>query len=205
VSKRSYRSADRQAAAAETRARIVAAARELLDGREAIAGFSVDAVARRAGVARVTVYYQFTSKRGLLEAVMDQLAHKGLVDGVKSAYQQTDPLATLAGLVAAFGEFWASDRDVIRRLRKLTALDPEFDQAIIERDERRREHMRRAILLVRKAHGRPPPGEVEELVNVLHTLTSFETFDTLAGPDRRPGDVTPTIQKLARAALGFAP
>ncbi len=40
-------------------------------------GFTVDAVAREAGVARMTVYYQFGSKAGLLEAIFDSLAVRG--------------------------------------------------------------------------------------------------------------------------------
>jgi hypothetical protein len=38
---------------------------------------------------------------------------------------------------------------------------------------------------------------------VLHMLTSFETFDALAGPDRSPQDVAPLVQRLAVAALGL--
>ena len=45
--------------------------------RPPIPGLTVDAVARRADVARATVYYQFGSKTGLLEAVRDDLAEAG--------------------------------------------------------------------------------------------------------------------------------
>jgi hypothetical protein len=41
------------------------------------------------------------------------------------------------------------------------------------------------------------------VATVLHTLTSFETFDTLAGPIRSPEEVTPLIQQLARGALSM--
>ena len=37
---------------------------------------------------------------------------------------------------------------------------------------------------------------------MLYMLTSFETFDTLAGPRRKLEEVAPAILKLARAALG---
>jgi hypothetical protein len=37
----------------------------------------------------------------------------------------------------------------------------------------------------------PPPDALEETVAVLHMLTSFETFDALAVPDRSPQDVAP--------------
>jgi hypothetical protein len=40
-------------------------------------------------------------------------------------------------------------------------------------------------------------------VGLLHTLTSFETFDMLAGPARDPSAVIPLGQDLARAALAM--
>jgi hypothetical protein len=36
---------------------------------------------------------------------------------------------------------------------------------------------------------------------VLHALTSFETFDALAGTDRDPIQVVPLVAVLAEAAL----
>src|SRR2546425_469397 len=70
MSPRPYRLGQRQVAADENRSRILNAAREQLEEE---ASFSIDAVARRADVARMTVYYQFGSRRGLLEALGDLL------------------------------------------------------------------------------------------------------------------------------------
>jgi hypothetical protein len=41
------------------------------------------------------------------------------------------------------------------------------------------------------------------MVNILFTLLSFECFDTLAGPTHSIEEVTPVVQRLARAALGL--
>jgi AcrR family transcriptional regulator len=46
---RPYKLGQRQQATDQTRARIVAAARDLLAGEDGPSGFTVDAVARRAG------------------------------------------------------------------------------------------------------------------------------------------------------------
>src|SRR2546430_11163673 len=77
MSPRPYRLGRRQPAAQRTRARVLRAARELLTARAGAEPFSVDAVARRAGVARMTVYHQFGSRRGLLEALFDSFAVGG--------------------------------------------------------------------------------------------------------------------------------
>ena len=75
--RRPYRSDVRAAAADETRARIVAASHRLLSGGRDRPAFSIDAVAREAGVTRLTVYNQFESRRGLLEAVFYDMAMQG--------------------------------------------------------------------------------------------------------------------------------
>ena len=41
------------------------------------------------------------------------------------------------------------------------------------------------------------------MIDVLFTLTSFETFDTLAGSAKTPEAVTPLVQHLSRAAIGL--
>jgi AcrR family transcriptional regulator len=203
MSPRPYRLGQREAAAEQTRARILEAARELLGSDKAFSAFTIDAVARQAGVARMTVYYQFTSKAGLLEALMDDLAARGHMDRLAGAFHQPEPMDALGAYIAAFGRFWSADRLVLRRLRSLAALDPEIEQAVRGRDEWRRQGMRVIIGRVVERYGRPAPESTDEAINLLFTLSSFETFDTLAGPTRTPEEVAPQVQRLARAALGI--
>ncbi len=201
---RPYSLGRRQAASDETRARVIAAARELIVSADGVRGFTIDAVARQAGVARMTVYYQFGSKRGLLEAVFDDLAAHGGMERMASVFTHREPLEALDELVAVFGHFWASDRLVLRRFRALATLDPELEPAVRARDEWRRNGCRVIVGRLAERYGRQLAAAADDAVDMLHTLTSFETFDTLAGPTRSPEAVTPLLQRLARAALGFA-
>jgi AcrR family transcriptional regulator len=204
MSPRPYRLGQRQVTTQQTRARILAAAHQLLAAPGGIAGFTVEAVARHADVSRMTVYYQFSSKAGLLEALFDQLATTGqLPQGAATAFRQPDPLDALAGYIAAFGRFWAAERLVLRRLRSLAALDPELAQGVRARDARRWAGLERLAGRLADRYGHPPPDALGETVAVLHMLTSFETFDALAGPDRSPQDVAPLVHRLAIAALGL--
>jgi AcrR family transcriptional regulator len=198
---RPYRLGQRQAATEETRARIIAAAREMLMAGGGPGGFSIDAVARQAGVARMTVYHQFGSKLGLLEGLFDDLAARGGMERLAAAFARPEPLEALAEFIATFGRFWASDRLVIRRLRSLAALDPEFERGVRGRDGWRRGGLRVLLGRLAEQYGRPTPEALDEAVDLLHTLTSFETFDTLAGTARSPEEVIPLVQRLARAAL----
>ena len=204
MSPRPYRLGQRQATTDQTRARILAAARELLAAADGSAAFTVEAVARQADVSRMTVYYQFGSKAGLLEALFDRLATTGrLPQRAIAAVNQPDPLDALADYVAAFAGFWAAERLVLRRLRGLAALDPDLAQGVRARDARRRKGLELLVGRLADRHGHPPPDALGEAVGVLHMLTSFETFDALADPDRSPEDVAGQVQRLAVAALGL--
>ncbi|MGH7712677.1 MAG: TetR/AcrR family transcriptional regulator, partial [Gemmatimonadaceae bacterium] len=93
---RKYSMRARQAATEATRARIVRAARLLLSARRGIDAFTIETVARKAGVARMTVYHQFGSKTGLIEAVFDSLAIVRVgVPRLVAALHLSDPLETL--------------------------------------------------------------------------------------------------------------
>src|SRR5437773_11948715 len=127
MSPRPYRLGRRKPAAQRTRARVLRAARELLTARAGAEPFSVEAVARRARVTRLTVYHQFGSRRGLLEALFDDMAAKGgLLEALPNAFRQADPEEALARFVATFGHFWAEGRPIVRRLQALGVLDPEL-------------------------------------------------------------------------------
>lgn len=117
MSPRPYQLGQRQAAIEKTRARIISAARELLMENSGYARCSIDAVARQADVARMTVYHQFGSKIGLLEALCDALAASGGMQQMATAFCQSEPLDALKGYLLVFGHFFITehlgcDRDI---------------------------------------------------------------------------------------------
>jgi AcrR family transcriptional regulator len=197
MSPRPYRLGQRQVSTDETRSKILDAARAQLETQSS---FSIDAVARRADVARMTVYYQFGSKRGLLEALFDDLAARGGLRGMPAAFQQVDPRRALEGLIDVFAHFWSSDRRVLRRLRAMAALDPELDEVLRERNEGRRQGLR-VIVSRLESRGGGRGKTTSDLVDVLFALTSFENFDVLAGPERTPEQVAPLVKRAAAAIV----
>lgn len=203
MSARPYCLGRRKAAAEQTRQRILTAARDLLAAPRGLSAFTIDAVAKQAGVARMTIYHQFGSKSGLLEALCDALAIRGGIQQMGNVYRETDPLAALDRFFAVFGGFWDSDRLVLRRLNSLGALDPVLERVLRGRADRRRQHASALVGRLTETLGHPSPASFHEAVALLHTLSSFETFDCLAGPKRGPLAVVPVLQHLARAALGL--
>jgi AcrR family transcriptional regulator len=177
VSPRTYQSERRQAATSETRTRILDAARSLLNRADG-ASFTIDSVAERANVARMTVYYQFGSKPGLIAALSDDLASRGGIGRLPEAFREPDPTAGLEILTEVFMQLWESERLVIQRLRALSMLDPDFKDHE-DRNERRRHAI--TVLLRRLS---PPPSDLDDKADLLTAMTSFETYETLAAGGR---------------------
>jgi len=199
---RPYTPVQRQKAVDAGRERILAAARELLEVDDA-ERFSLDAVARRARVSRMTVYNQFESKAKLLEALFDSLSKHGPMAEMADVFAEEDPLAAFDAFIALFGRFWTFSRRAHGRLRAAAIDDPELDATLQERQGRRRTAL--TEILRRLAPHVTPVVPQSELVNVLYVMLSFDTFDAIAGPSRTPNDVVPIIRRMAHAVLGIKP
>jgi len=200
MSPRPYNLGKRHEQVDQGRRQILDAARELLRQTTSYNAFTLDAVAKRADVARGTVYYQFRSKTGLLEAICDDLGDSAGLADLAAAFADPDPHSALAEFIACFARLWQADRPVMRRLRALAALDPDVHTVIAARDQRRREGL--DVLLGRFTSGNSlDSATLQQTLPVLLALTSFETFDTIAGPDRDIFEVTPDIVRLASIAL----
>jgi AcrR family transcriptional regulator len=194
---RPYVSSVRTAAAAEKRERVIEAAARSLREDASIASFSLDAVAKAAGVTRLTVYHQFGSRRGLLEAVFDEIARQGGLAEISDAMAISDPRAALDRLVEIFCAFW--DRDpAVGRLHEAMATDPEFAQALIGRNERRRKTV--SILVGRIAETTAPPRAQRDAIDVIFALTSFAMFAMLRR-DRSVDAVCALVKTACRSAL----
>jgi AcrR family transcriptional regulator len=177
MSPRTYQSKRRQAATNETRNRILDAARSLLRRADG-AAFTIDSVAEQANVARMTVYYQFGSKPGLIAALSDDLASRGGIGRLPEAFKEPDPIAGLEILTRVFMHLWESERLVIQRLRALSMLDPDF------KDHEDRNQRRRHAITVLLRRFSPPPNDMDDKADMLTAMTSFETYETLAAGGR---------------------
>jgi AcrR family transcriptional regulator len=189
---RSYQSEVRAAAADETRARIVEAARALLSGGKDSPAFSVDAVARQAGVTRLTVYNKFESRRGLLEAVFDELARQGGLFDLRRILAEADSTLVMRQFVSVFCRFWTMHGLVVSKLGALARLDEEIAESLRQRAERRRRGL--AMLIERlPAH---TTRSKADLIDVLFALTSYEMWEFLAVRQRSKESVENLLQEL---------
>lgn len=194
---RSYVSPARSAAAAETRERVLEAAARTLREGESIARFSLDTVAKAAGVTRLTVYNQFGSRRGLLEAVFDDIARQGGLHQLAEAMTMADPRTALDRMVEIFCTFWSRDPAVVR-LNEAMATDPEFAEAVRDRNERRRKAL---TALVDRIAGKTAAQQArQDAVDLIFALTSYPTFASLS-TGRSKEEVCRLVQAACHAAL----
>jgi AcrR family transcriptional regulator len=184
MSPRSYRLGRREAAVGRTRAAILAAARaELASGDDAT--FSAGAVARRAGVSRITVYNQFGSKAGILRELAGSVRRPGAPAQVEAG----EPHDELRKRIEAACAAWSTDPALSRRLPPEAAAHlevPGEDRALAER---------------LAASGQLRPGcSLKEAEDVIGILTSFAVFDRLYRDGRRsPAAVAEILLRLAGA------
>ncbi|RXG94309.1 TetR/AcrR family transcriptional regulator [Bradyrhizobium zhanjiangense] len=195
--KRNYVSSARASAAAETRERIIAAGARLLRKDASIANFSLDVVAKAAGVTRLTVYNQFGSRRGLLEAVFDDIASRGGLFELTEVMAMADPRAALDRVVEIFCTFWGHDA-AVGGLNQAIATDPEFGEALVARNERRRELL--AALLSRIVGKHAAKRAVRDSVDLIFVLTGYPTFAALR-PQRSTEEVCRLLQAACRAVV----
>jgi AcrR family transcriptional regulator len=175
---------------ADTRARVVAAARAMFaDG-----GFhraSLDVIARRADVARATVYHQFGSKLGLLAAVVEDFEQRAGLAALAELVDTAPPGDLVRAVVAAGCDYWATDPALARAIIAFAVTDAGAGDMLAGHDAGRLGLLTRLVdrlagaglLSCAPAHG----------LDTLWLLTSFTAYDELS---RGRGLATPAAAAL---------
>ncbi len=201
---RKYDLGRRRAGSEATRTKILEATRVLLGGKSNPAEFSMEAVAARAEVSRMTVYNQFCSEAGLLEALADHLASKGGMHHLREAFMEPRSDEAVRIFVGTFVNFWASDRLLLRRLRAFGVLLPALYKGIRDRDEWRREGARNLVAKIGARAGPRGAAGDDLSVELLTTMTSFETFDAMCSEARPASEVARQLSDSLIALWGLA-
>lgn len=182
-----------------TRLRIIDAASRLMRERGAN-GFSMDLLAREAGVARATVYEHFRSKR----AVLDELASSTSRVLALDRHQRVaaNPIASLREMLGAICRHWSAHHETIRDLRTLVAVtgaDPPCDGVDPA-------YMRDLVEALAASGQLRPQWTLDDAVDALAVLTSYPTYERLRRANTRtPADVETLLAKLAVVVVSPAP
>jgi AcrR family transcriptional regulator len=173
---RRYNLGRRQASIDTTAARIVAAARLELEQAPA-GGFSIGAVARRAGVTRATIYNRFGSRQGLVAALAPRAVTPPSMAG--------NPRDAVHDFLSSRCARWATNPALYRHLP--TADDGGVSRTLAES--------------LASADALRPGCSLREAQDVLAAIGSFPTFDQLHQDGRRSAPAVAEI--LMRLAGGI--
>lgn len=202
VSPRKYEQVVRADAAEQTRRRILDAVGQRL--REApTEQLSLDKVARLARVSRSTIYADFGSRAGLFDAFVVDLWERTGLPALTEAVATPDALEHLRNGLAAASRMKAQELDVYRVLHAMDRLDPASTGGALQTMESDRrggmEHLARRLDedgLLRD------DVAVEEAIDVLWMLTSFESLDLLVtGRGLSVDEVVDRLQTTAERTL----
>ena len=167
------------------RAAVVEAARSLFLER-GYGATTVEAVSERADVPPATVYRLFSSKHGILKAVLDVSIvgdHESVPMAdrpqVRSLVDHPDPREQLAGFVSLAARVNDRIAPIYRILVSAAATDPET-AALLDELTRQRQQGQRAIArsLARSGALRPELRE-RDAADVIHALMSPEVYRLL--------------------------
>lgn len=194
---RRYSLGKRAEGMAETRRRVIAAARELFleTGFEKM---SIDEVAERAGVGRTTVFQQFESKTGLLRAVESDVDERAGVGGLLQELEHPDARDALRAAFEVGCKVWEAEHPMFRKLFRLGVVDAELGQVMAQKEEIRRELCNSLVGRLAKQGDLRPGWTKPRASAVLWLLTSFETFDQLYRERGSAKEVSELLIELAR-------
>jgi AcrR family transcriptional regulator len=202
MAKRRYTQRLRAQAAEENRQRILDTLYERL--REAPAEpISVDEVARRAGVARSTIYLVFGSRSGLFDALTEHLLTGPGYSRILEAVRLPDPRESLRGALAGGVDMYAAHHDVLRILGSMAKLDPEgVGQAIARAENERSRGVARQAARLHEQGSLRPGLTVARATAIIWLLAGFDAYDALAtGQGLPPDEIAAVLIDTAESAL----
>jgi AcrR family transcriptional regulator len=199
---RRYEQRERAEAAERTRRRILDA---VIDHLRTSPGepLSVERIAERADVARSTVYAIFGSRAGLFDAVAADVLEHEAYDRLLEAKFEPDAREHLRAGFRSGVEMLARDRDVVRALFSMAALDPDgVGAAVRRREETRARGMKRLVRRLREQDQLARGVSAADAEHTLWVLASFEAFDLLqSGRGLSPSAATRLLTETAERAL----
>jgi AcrR family transcriptional regulator len=172
-----------------TRARILEAATRLAH-EKGPGGFSMDVLAKEAGVARATVYEHFRSKRAVLDELAASASQSVALEAPQSA--DTDPLRALRDTLAEVCRHWSSHETTMREVRTLAAMTgaDSTGEAV------NAESLHKLVDALAAGGHLRAHWPTEDAVDALAVLTSFSTYERLSAGSRSPEQIEAVLAKL---------
>jgi len=174
-----------QARTRRTRASVVQAARRLFEER-GYAATTVEAISELADTPPATIYRLFTSKLGILRAVIevaivgdDEQVAMADRPQVRDLLDDPDPEQRLARFAALLRDLMARTAPVHRLLADAARSDPEAAELLDQISRQRQEGQRRVARSLARAGALRPELRERDAADVIHALASPEVYGLL--------------------------
>jgi len=182
---RPYEGAARQARTRRTRAAVVEAARSLFVER-GYAATTIEAISDRSDTPQATVYRLFSSKLGILKAVLDvsvggddEAVAMADRPQVRSLLSDAEPRTQLTGFAALLGEVMARVGPVHRILADAARSDEDAASLLAEIARQRHEGQRRIARSLARSGALRPGLRERDAADIVHALASPEVYGLL--------------------------
>jgi len=174
-----------QARTRRTRAAVVEAARTLFLER-GYAATTIESISDRSDTPQATVYRLFSSKLGILKAVLDvaivgddQSAPMADRPQVRSLLGDPDPVQQVTGFAALLRDLMARTAPVHRLLADAARSDADAASLLAEIARQRQEGQRRIARSLARSGALKPGLRERDAADVIHALASPEVYGLL--------------------------
>jgi AcrR family transcriptional regulator len=152
------------------------------------AATTIEAISEHSDVPSATVYRLFSSKLGILRALLDTsiagddqpLAVQERPD-VASLFTEPDPYKLLAGFAGVTTTINQRTNDVYRALMSAAGSDPAAAELLGEIQQQRDQGQRRIARSLSRAHALKPGLRERDAADLIHALMSPEVYRLLVG------------------------
>jgi AcrR family transcriptional regulator len=176
MKKRPYVSETRDTQAAQTRSRILESAKDLFQ-REGFDRVTINNIAKAAEVSMPTVYAIFKSKRGVLQALIDDaLPPEQFTALVDDSMQEKLPEKCLKITAKLARQIYDAERELMDIIRGASVVAPEFKELEQEREKRRHERQGEYVKKLAKANSLAKGLTLQKARDILWALTGRDLY-----------------------------
>lgn len=175
------------------------AAEELLE-HTSLENLTVEAIARKAGISRGSLYFYFGNKHEVLAALVERTMRTIRAHADATARDESSPLEAMERAVRATEQVWRSHRTVMRAAVDYSALHPVIGAAWSETVER----FARTMTQILKSAGTTEedgPGGASALAEALCWMTERTFYRAASSPEGDLERASATIIEIWRRVM----
>jgi len=174
--KRTYNSQTRDTQAAQTRSRILVAAKKFFQS-EGFECVTIEKLAQAAEVSMPTIYSLFQSKRGILRALMDEALPSDQFEALVQAAEQAKSAQELLMISAKIARhMYDAERAQMDIFRGASVLAPEFKELEKERELRRYTRQEKTFKLLIKEKSLVKGLSLSKAQDILWAFTGRDMY-----------------------------